>query len=261
MCTTPPGGVDHTVFDGVSDIKLETQNNTISAGDLFFSTNYIYKNDDYYCLKPNSHKNPKKWHRYELEGFRKASDKNQLEKVRTFKYDNYLNNFVDPKVFKMMTKSEKKGRKIWKNTYGYQYTKQIPGYYSFKVNKTSDMTPCLRKCAKFENSNFAKACKKKNGLVKCCITFWALEVFEKTRNKLIKAGLINDRQTNICKPKGRKDPCTYCSMNAFCSTKNPMTGQVTQKHPLDKKLSPKGIKYTTIDFVTIIDKQFNPKIF
>ena len=242
MCTTPPGGIDHTTFDSASDIMLKTHNNTISAGEIFFSTNYIYKNPDYFCLKPYSNKDPKKWHKYELEGFRKASDKDQLKKVRTFKYDNNLNNFVDPKVLKTFTKSEKIGRKIWRDTYGYQFTRQVPGYYSFKENKTVDLSPCLKKCVKFENSKFAKSCKKNNGLVKCCITFWRLQVFEETRNQLIEAGLIHDKPTKICKPKGKKDPCTYCSLNVFCSTKHPLTGRVTQKHPLDKKLSPEGNK-------------------
>ena len=50
-------------------------------------------------------------------------------------------------------------------------------------------------------------------------------------------------------------------MNAFCSTKNPMTGKITQKHPLDKKQSPKGMKDTTIDIVSIINKQCHLKIF
>ena len=128
MCTKPPGGKDFTEFGGLANLKLKSQKNTLRANDLFFSNEHIYKNDDYHCLKPDSHKNKQKWRKYDMEKYRQAYNQETLEKVPTFKYDNMLYNFVNPKVFKSFTKNEKRGRRIWKRTYGYSYTHQIPGY-------------------------------------------------------------------------------------------------------------------------------------
>ena len=71
-----------------------------------------------------------------MESYRSAFDLKTLKKVRTFKYDKYLYNFVDPKVFKSFTKSEKYGKKHWKKSYGFQYTKMIPGNNDVFLNAT-----------------------------------------------------------------------------------------------------------------------------
>ena len=240
MCTYPPGGKDSTEFIELKKTELKTQKNNLTAKDLFFSRKHIYKNDDYYCLKPFSHKDPKKWRRYNMEEFRRASNLNQLDKVKTYKYDNNLYNFVDPKVFKAFTSSNRKSRKVWKRTYGFQYTSMIPGFHHFETNKTVDATNCLKKCAKLEKSKFAKECKKDNGILKCCITYWTLGVFEDARNALISDGLVKDSVTKFCKPKGKKDPCQHCSMNGFCTKFDPFTGKIRQIHALKEKISKKG---------------------
>ena len=60
----------------------------------------IYKDSDYRCLKPFSHEDPRKWRTYEMNGFRKASNKEQLSEVDSFKYDNNFNNWINMKVLK-----------------------------------------------------------------------------------------------------------------------------------------------------------------
>ena len=123
FATVCPGGKGHTEFDGIDELKLKSQKNVLKANDLFFSNSHIHKSDDYHCLKPNSHKNNQKWHKYDISKYREAYNEQMLKNVPSFKYDNMLYNFVDPKVFKAFTENEKYGRKIWKKTYGFQYIK------------------------------------------------------------------------------------------------------------------------------------------
>merc|ERR1719369_539878 len=99
MCTYDPGSKENTVFDMEHKIELKNQKNNVTAREIFFSDQIVYVSDDYYCLKPDKNKDPKKWHRYEATGFRQAFNKTMLEDTTTFKYDKYLNNFDDPKIF------------------------------------------------------------------------------------------------------------------------------------------------------------------
>ena len=169
---------------------------------MFFSDQHLYKKADYRCLKPDSHGDPKKWHRYEAAGFRKAFNKEMLENTKTFKYDKYLYNFEDPKILSAVTKNEKKARKIWKKSYNHYYTKMIPGLSSTSYvlsNETfSNMTKCVKKCIKMENSEFAKKCKKAGGYFKCCLSSWGLNSFEEARNQLINDKLIKDNMKDTC---------------------------------------------------------------
>ena len=142
-----------------------------------------------------------------------------MERVTTFKYNNNLYNFADPQVFKSFTRSEKHGQRTWRKTYGFQFTKQIPGFKA--TNKTLDATSCLKKCIKMENSRFARLCKERGGHFKCCMTYWWLDPFEEARNDLIKDGLIKDKASHICKANSSKNPCLYCSMNGFCTNSDP----------------------------------------
>jgi hypothetical protein len=230
MCTMPPGGKEYTEFDGLEDLKLESQKNVLKANDLFFSTEHIYKDDDYHCLKPDSHKKKEKWRKYEMEKYKEAYSPETLESVPTFKYDNKLYNFVDPEVFKSFTKNERSGRKNWRKTYGFYYTKQIPGFYAGKYNETLVAYKCLKKCTEMENSNFARQCKKDGGYFKCCGSYWWLDMFEEARNRLIEDGLIEAKTTQICDSKSNKNPCLYCSMNGICTKSNPFTGGLTHVH-------------------------------
>ena len=74
---------------------------------------------------------------------------------------------------------------------------------------------------------WARKCKKKGGLFKCCVTLWITDVFERSRNQLIKKGLIKDHKTSFCNgKKGEKDACTICRAEGICSKKMEETGQI-----------------------------------
>ena len=76
-----------------------------------------------------------------------------------------------------------------------------------------------------EQSSFAKDCKKKGGFFKCCIQAFSFNIFETSRNSLIKDGLIKDKPTSYCKPGwGRKDPCFTCNADAMCTERDMLTG-------------------------------------
>ena len=106
MCTYPPGGRDNTVFD--EKISLEENQSLLKAKNIFWSHEIIYKNYDYRCVKPYSHKDPKKWHMYDMEPFRHAHNSKVFKLVPSYEPDNKMFNFEDPKVFKRFVKS--KGR-------------------------------------------------------------------------------------------------------------------------------------------------------
>ena len=210
----------------------------MTAIDIFNSDKFIYKSDDYHCLKPNSHKDPTKWHKYDAPGYRKAFNKEMLENVKTFKYDKNLYNFADPEVFKTFTMDEKKAKKNWKKTYRFQYTSKIPAYDSERSFDSSNITRCIKKCINMENSKFAKKCTKSGGYFKCCTSYWTLNPFEEARNQLIKDGLIKDSETNICGTESSEDGCTYCSTNGICTKENPSDGTLTHHYyPKMKKNS------------------------
>ena len=59
MCTINPGGKELTFFENII-LKLEDQNNTEKASEIYFINGHRYKSDDYYCLKPESNKDPNK---------------------------------------------------------------------------------------------------------------------------------------------------------------------------------------------------------
>ena len=154
-----------------------------------------------------------------------------LENTKTFKYDKYLYNFEDPKILSAVTKNEKKARKIWKKSYNHYYTKMIPGLSSTSYvlsNETfSNMTKCVKKCIKMENSEFAKKCKKAGGYFKCCLSSWGLNSFEEARNQLINDKLIKDNKTYMCDKTSIKDPCFFCSLNGMCTKRSNLDGTIT----------------------------------
>ena len=98
-----------------------------------------------------------------MQAFRSAKTTEELEKVQEIKYDNYFFNFEDPKVFKEMT-SGKQAKAIWKKTYGFDFV-------SFNDNDRQPVEnyQCIKYCYKQELLGaFAKECKKKGGVFKCC---------------------------------------------------------------------------------------------
>ena len=93
----------------------------MTASTLFYSEQHMYKEWDYRCLVPYSHKDPTKWKTYDMHDYRKAFSEETLKKVDKFKYDNNFFNWEDPKVLKYFTKSKKSIKKAWKKTYGFPY--------------------------------------------------------------------------------------------------------------------------------------------
>ena len=127
------------------DLRLEDR---ITASELFLSVQHIYKDWDYRCLVPYSHKDPTKWKTYDMHGYRKAFNKKQLKKVDQFQYDNNFYNWADPKVLKYFTKSTKSLEKAWKKTYGFPYVSPITWASPGQGNKTE----CFKKCAHYVSS-------------------------------------------------------------------------------------------------------------
>ena len=234
MCTYPPGDRDDTIFDIEHKLELKNQKNKLTADGIFFSDQPVHLSDDYHCVKPDSHEDPKKWHKYEAVGFRKAFNKKMLENVKTFKYDKYLYNFYDPKIFSTFTKRGKKASKIRKKSFHFHYMQSVPGDESSQHISSNgswtNMTKCVKKCIKMERSKFARKCGKDGGLFKCCVTRWYLHEFEDFYNRLIHDGLINGTATNICDKKSRKDRCLYCRAGGMCTKKNPLTGIITHSY-------------------------------
>ena len=48
------------------ELKLKDQKNRETASDLYYSVQHIYKDWDYRCLVPYSHKDPTKWKTYDM---------------------------------------------------------------------------------------------------------------------------------------------------------------------------------------------------
>ena len=165
MCTYPPGVKDHTQFDGLQNLELKTQKNKLKVDEIFFSPRSMYKADCYHCYKPDSLNDSTKWRKYGVEGFRKAFNQKMLENVETYKYDKYWNNNnVDPKVLKTLTSSERKMRRVLRKSYGFRYTKMIPGYYARSNNVSSlNLTACIKKCIQKKNLNLPNIVVKVEG--------------------------------------------------------------------------------------------------
>ena len=110
----------------------------------------MYKNYDYRCLVPYSHKDPRKWKTYEMHDYREAFNEEKLKKVEQFKYDNNFHNWEDPKVLRYFTKSTKSLRKAWKKTYGLPYV-SVNSWDGKHIHPQNN-TKCFQKCAKYASS-------------------------------------------------------------------------------------------------------------
>ena len=132
-------------------MELKDQKNRVTASELFFSVQHMYKDWDYRCLVPYSHKDPRKWKTYEMHDYRKAFSEEKLKKVAQFKYDNNFHNWEDPKVLRYFAKSTKSLRKAWKKTYGVPYV-SVNSWDGKHINPQNN-TKCFIKCAKYVSSS------------------------------------------------------------------------------------------------------------
>ena len=131
-------------------MELKDQKNRMTASELFFSEQHMYKNWDYRCLVPFSHKDPRKWKTYEMHEYRNAFSEKKLNKVEQFKYDNNFHNWEDPKVLRSFTKSTKSLRKAWKKSHGIPYVSV--NSWDGKHITPQNNTKCFQKCAKYVSS-------------------------------------------------------------------------------------------------------------
>ena len=235
MCTYSPGDMENTSFDIEHKIELKDQKNKVTADELFFSDKTVYMADDYHCVKPDSHEDPKKWHIYEAAGFRKVFNKEMLENVKSFKYDKYLYNLVNPKIFDAFTKRGKEARKIRTKSWQSPYVLSIPGVESSNYGSWTNMTKCIKKCIKMEKSKFAKKCEKDGGYFKCCVSLMWFHEYEELYNRLINEGLMNVKNTSICNKKSTTDRCYYCRASGICTKQNPLNGIITLSYYQKKK--------------------------
>ena len=225
MCTKAPGGLNQTTFLKMPLVKLKTQRNKQSAIDIFLSEETLYKKQDYFCLKPDDKRSASLWERYDPDQFRTAYNQKMLDQAKTHKYNRFLYNFEDPRVLKSFT-APRKSSKRWKSTYGFQYSYFIPNpYETIPGRKMHDVTTCILKCLKMEQSQFARKCHARGGYFKCCINFFELDQFEDARNQLIRDKLIKDKTRHYCKNlKGNTSPCHYCTLDGFCTVSNKARG-------------------------------------
>ena len=61
----------------------------------------MWKNYDFRCLKPKKGLKPEDWPHYEMNGYRAAKTKEELNNVMEIKFDKYFFNFEDTKIFKV----------------------------------------------------------------------------------------------------------------------------------------------------------------
>ena len=151
FCTFPKEHIwwgDKSIQEPITlqDLELKDQKNQETASELYFSEQHMYKNWDYRCLVPYSHKDPTKWKTYEMHDYRRAFNEETLKKVDQYKYDKYFYNMVDPKVLKYYTKSTKSMKRAWEKSYGFPYTT----YNSYgNANANANVTKCFQKCAHY----------------------------------------------------------------------------------------------------------------
>ena len=159
------------------ELKQET-GHSISASQGFLIDQQMWnKIADYRCLKPNLKESSDMWPHYDIEGFRGAKSKEELEKVKVLPFNKYFMNLEDPKIWEDMTDGDK-GIGLWKETYGFDFVAFVPG----KDGATDDYA-CEDYCLREEFGDFAKKCKEKNGLFKCCKMSLRLDNYEASKAK------------------------------------------------------------------------------
>ena len=161
VCTSPDG----TVYKGSKNITKHKNKHQEVNSKMGYETDLkMWKSYDFRCLKPKAKIKPEKWPHYEMSEYRNAKTKQELENVKEIKFDKYFFNFEDPYIFKQMMKGSER-EKIWKKTFGFDFVS-----FNAKENSLNLQLPCHIYCLKAEQKTFARNCKKKKGLLKCCMS-------------------------------------------------------------------------------------------
>ena len=90
---------------------------------LFLDENPKYKNEDYRCIDPNSHRDPRQWGSFDMKAYRAAESKDTMKKVSTIRYNKNFNNWKDPQVLNAFVTDP---RKLWQQSYGLPYASPVP---------------------------------------------------------------------------------------------------------------------------------------
>jgi len=211
---------------GISNNATSNQENTtLNALNLLYARNMMYKGVDTRCLKPDSNEDPEKWEHYDPDDFADALTQSELEKAKTVKFDKRLYNFEDPEVFDEMTGDDYK--KHFMETYGFDYVSRLD--HDYNTYNVSLMSPCSKRCLKAEKSKFARQCKARGGLFKCCVNTLGLETFDATRIRLSEENLISSYQSK-CEPNGNAKECSLCTLTNLCTIKDKRTFAINEEY-------------------------------
>ena len=92
-------------------------------------------------------------------------------------------------------------------------------YATLNISVLLFISNCI--CLKAENSKFAKKCRSKGGLFKCCMTSKRLDKNEDVRQTLRNLSLIQWRpETEGCGKKWSGEwKCNICATTHFCTIK------------------------------------------
>ena len=205
----PPDSEDYSIDDDLNPVQ-----DSVTAAQGFSTDMRMYKYQDFRCLKPKKGIPSEKWPHYEMQAYRTALTKKDLKKVKEIPFDKYFFNFEDPEVWSDMTNS-KKGLKIWKKTYGFDYAAFTPA-----LNDFSDDIACQKHCLREEFGQFAKQCRKTGGFFKCCVLKLRIEKYESIRYGLKKYGLIDNgpsKDEMKCEKKWGEGNCYICLATHVCA--------------------------------------------
>ena len=161
ICTTSEG----TFYRDSENISNAQNSHQHIDAQMGFSTDSkMWKNHDNRCLKPKKDLKAKDWPHYEMNGYRAAKTQEELNNVMEIEFDKYFFNFEDPKIFEEMIKGDER-ENLWKKTFGFDYVS-----FNDRKNSHSVFAKCYINCFKAEQKSFARKCKKKGGLFKCCMS-------------------------------------------------------------------------------------------
>jgi len=91
------------------------------------------------------------------------------------------------------------------------------------VGKGADISKCVKNCEEAEKSEFAKDCRNKGGLFKCCVTWSDLFLYVIARKYLKEKKLISNYE-EVCNLENKTtamESCRLCFAFHTCSVKDP----------------------------------------
>ena len=217
ICTSKDGTIykfTHNSTEKFVDKEVKTDVNAA----IGFSTDHImYKKSDYRCLKPKEKIPSKDWPHYEMEAYREAKSKTDLEKVKEMPFDINFLNWEDPNVWREYTKSKQSAKRIWKKTYGFDFVGIMPGQ-----GKESNSLSCQEHCLKEEFGTYAKKCRRDGGFFKCCVLKLQISIFEQIKKELKRRHLIKNGPKKLqCEIPIENGPdfCHFCLVTHICAKK------------------------------------------